>query len=158
MDQVLTSYEVSYINKVLQRTELASLNTFKDSGINSRFMHFACNDELKEFYFITHKASDKVNEINMNPAATVSIISQGEKLADYCETTARGNIRIVNDINNTAARRALKYLSEKSAFAKMISDHGSLGDYVVLLLDVKQVVFRVYRDVVNNVPKTVIEF
>jgi general stress protein 26 len=158
MEQVMTNYKADYIDKVLQRTELASLNTFTDGGINSRFMHFACDESLKEFYFMTHKDSDKISEIRQNPEATVSIISQGEKLADYCETTAKGRISIFSDIHDEAVKKGMRYLAEKSAMVKALLDRDSMGELLFLRMDVRQVVFRVYRDIVNNVPKTILNF
>lgn len=84
------------------------------------------------------------------------MLSTGEKLDDYSEIIASGSIRILSDFNDPAVQEGFKYVSEKSAMLSMMQKGGSLGDYKMLKLECSEIVFRVYRDILKNAPKTVI--
>lgn len=158
MDKKIEDYSPSAIFPFLQKTLSGSLCTMKSGGINARFMVFACDNELKNYYMLTHKLTEKISEIKTNPTGALSIISTSDKLDDYAETTVSGKLSILTNFDDDDTQKGFKLLCSKSSMVQMMYDSGSMGDYVMIKLSAKEVVFRVYRDILKNVPKTTLRF
>lgn len=156
MDTQEKKYDREYIYPLLKKVLIGSLSTHDNGAIRSRYLVFACDAGLRNFYLITHKLTEKIGQIEKNPNAALCVLSTGEKLDDYSEIIASGSIRILSDFNDPAVQEGFKYLSEKSAMLSMMQKGGSLGDYKMLKLECSEIVFRVYRDILKNAPKTVI--
>jgi hypothetical protein len=152
-------YDESFIYPLLEKVLYCSCCTFSENGvdISTRFMVFACRENLREFYILTHGATRKVAEIRTNSRSTLSVISTAEVLDDFSETSVIGDFRIYTDFQDSTVQEGLKRIAKKSGMVQMLLDSGSLGEYVLLGLKMKEVSFRVYKDILQNVPATTIK-
>lgn len=158
-DWVDEQYTPEFIFKTMGGTEhCANCSIAEDGTINTRIMSFACDPELRRFYFMTHKAAPKLADYAKNPSVSVLVFSMAKDLGDFSETAAKGKLSVHSDFNSPAVQEGLRLLGEKNRMAKAIADKGSLGDYVVLELLTSEISFRIFRDIMKNVPKTTIKY
>lgn len=153
-------YDAGNIYPLLNKVLFCSLSNHpsEKEPINARFMVFACEKNLSKFYFLTHKETLKVRELKKQPVVTASILSTAEVLDDYSETIVHGTAKIMTEFSDKTVQAGFKSLIAKSGMIKMLYDSGSMGDYVMIVLESHTVNFRVYKDILKNVPKTVIRY
>jgi hypothetical protein len=121
-------------------------------------MLFASERELNVFYLLTARSTLKVEELQANPSATLSVLSKADEISDYTETTVIGTVTLHDEFPSAPVQTGLGLLAKKSTMIQAVLDNGSLGDYVVLVLRPAEIVFRKYRDVLANAPKTILRF
>lgn len=123
-------------------------------AINTRVMLFACDADLGRVYMLTHNATSKIAELRANPSATACVLSTAEVLDNSSETIFQGTVRLKVEIDDPEVQGGLRALARKSGIVQALLDGGSLGEYVLLVLDTSEVIFRVYKDVLANADKT----
>jgi hypothetical protein len=152
------NYDASYIFNIINKEKYCWLNTISPEGIESRIMTFASDNEMKRFYFLSFKVGAKVSEIKSNPNVTLAISPAYEKLEDCSQTTVIGKVTILNDFKDPSVQEGFRLVLAKDDHAQMLFDSGTLGDYVMMRLDTKSLSFGIYRDLIRNLPKTIIRF
>ncbi len=140
----------------LREVPFATLSTLIDDSINVRSMLFANDPTLVDFYCLTDRHTDKVQELGVNPSCALGVIYAGERLDDYAEVAAMGQARVI-DAAEALTHPGLGLLADKSPMVRALQQGGALGDYVLLHLQARRVVFRVYGELLQGVPKTIIE-
>jgi hypothetical protein len=152
------SYDAAFIYPLLKKTLYCSFATLKARDIHGRFLMFACSDDLQAFYFLTPGSTEKVKELQAHPQATLCILSTSDKLDDYAETIVIGDAELLKDFGHPGVQTGLARLAEKSGQVQGLVASGSLGDYQLIRLVSREIHFRVYQDVISNVPKTVLRY
>ena len=69
-----------------------------------------------------------------------------------------GTVTILDEWSNDDVQRGLALLAAKSPMVQGLIDSESLGDFVVLRLDVESIEFNVYSDILEGEQPTLIEF
>lgn len=151
-------YPPETIRQHLDAARYGVLSTRAGEAIHSRFMVFACREDLERFFLLTDGSTDKVAELRANPHAALSVLTTADRLDDFAETVVRGHVAIVDDFASEAVQQGLPRLAAKAPMIDGLLQSGSLGSYVMLELAPDQLVFRIYRDIVRNEPKTVMSF
>jgi general stress protein 26 len=157
-DNKIPDLRCQLISPLLYKSLYGSLGTFRRGDVSSRFMIFANNETLTRFYFITPRETDKVTELKDYPNATLSILSPAPSLEDYAETMVIGRIEILEDLHASEAQEGLEALAAKSSQVKDVIQGKELHKYCLLQLSTKEIVFRVYNDIINSRPKTILKF
>ena len=150
-------YDAPFIYSILSRTLFSSFCTINKDRINSRVMVFACTPDLKTFYTVTNKLTEKISELESNPYVNLLILASSNMLDDYSETQMHGKAEICSEAGSAVVKEALDLLSEKSSMIKALRDSGSLGDYVITKINAEEIDFRIYKDILQNIPKTLLK-
>lgn len=151
-------YTTEVIYPLLQKTLYCSFSTHQGRDIRSRFLVFACLPDLKAFFFLTRKTSEKVRQLKADPRATACILSTSEALDDFSETVVIGEAEALSDLAHPAAQSGLQRLAEKAREMRRLLEAGDLGAYVLVRLLTRELQFRVYQDIIAEVPGTLIRF
>jgi len=152
------NYEPDFIFNIINKEKYCWFNTISPEGIDSRIMTFASDEKLKRFYFLSFKTGAKVSEINANPNATLSISPAYDKLDDCSQTVVMGKVTILADFKDPSVQEGFLLILAKDDHSQMLFDSGTLGDYVMMRLDTKSLSFGIYKDLIRNLPKTIIRF
>ena len=158
IDMATPKYNPAFISAILKRSLYAAFNTLSSGEISSRIMVFACDPDLKNFYCLTNKTSEKISQLSKNPGTNLLILGTSDKLDGNSETQVRGTARIFSKFSDKEVKTALELLSEKSSMIGTLKDSGSLGDFCVLKIKTSEITFRVFKDILQNIPKTTINF
>ena len=151
-------YSAAYISAILKRTLYASFSTLNKGKINSRVMVFAADADLNNFYCVTNKTTEKITELGMNPYANLLILGSSDKLDGTSETQVHGTAQFFSKFDDKEVKTGLDLLSEKSSMISTLKDSGSLGDYIIVKIKTSEINFRVYKDILQNIPKTTLSF
>ena len=156
----MAEYDVGQINSQLEKVEHCTVSSFTLDGlrINSRHMSFASGSSLVAFYLMTNKTTYKLNEIQKNPAVTLSILGNKGSFEGYFQATVFGKIAILDQFADPAVQTALERLGAKSGLARMLKGSGSLGDYVILRLSTEEIHYSVMANIMKGVPQTILKF
>ena len=152
------NYNVKFIYRSLERVLFCSLATFSEEGnnINGRFMIFACDKNLEKFYFLSHRDAAKIKELKKNPKATICILSTADMLDDYSETIVKGIIKMEDNFSDKEVQKGLKLMAKRTRMLEMLIRGSSLRDYRMLTLTTEEITFRIYKDILDKMPKTII--
>ena len=151
-------YDADYIFNTINKEKYCWLNTIGPDGINSRIMTFASDTALRRFYFLSFKTGQKVDEIKANPNVTLTISPAYEKIEDCSQTVVIGNVSMLDNFKDELVQEGFRLILAKDDHAQMLFDGGGMGDYVMMKVDVKRLSFGIYKDLIKNLPKTVLEF
>jgi len=140
---------------VLDAVDVATVATASGADIRSRMMHY-WNDENFNVYLATMKGDPKTLQITENPSVSLLILKRKENINDSSEIEVTGRAFYVRDAGEKD--RAFQALAEKSPVVKYLKDTNSLG-----VLDCIKVVpvllkYRIFKEIVQRLPPTVIEF
>lgn len=153
-----SKYTADFISSILQKSLYTTFNTFGQNKINSRIMAFAADSNLKNFYCVTNKTSQKISELAKNSYANLLILGPSNKLDDHSETQVHGTAKLFSKFNSLEVKIGLELLSEKSSMISTLKDTGSLGDFCIIQIKTTEINFRVYKDILQNIPKTTLNF
>ncbi len=151
-------YNAEFISAILKRSLYASFNTLNGDKINSRIMVFASDPDLKNFYCLTNKTSEKIAQLGRNPFANLLILGTSDKLDGNSETQVQGTVQLFTKFTDKEVKTALDMLSEKSSMMSTVKDSGSLGDFCIISVRTAEITFRVFKDILQNIPKTTLKF
>lgn len=135
--------------------DVTTVATASGVNIRSRIMHY-WNDENFNVYLATMKGDPKTLQITENSSVSLLILKHKENINDSSEIEVTGRVFYVK--NNGETDRAFQALAGKSPVVKYLRDTNSLG-----VLDCIKVVpvllkYRIFKEVVQGFPPTVIEF
>ena len=151
-------YNAAFVSAILKRSLYTAFNTLNEDKINSRIMVFASDPDLKYFYCLTNKTSEKIAQLGANPYANLLILGTSDKLDGNSETQVQGTVQVFSKFADKEVKTALDLLSEKSSMLSTIKDSGSLGDFCIIRVKTGEVTFRVFKDILQNIPKTILNF
>jgi len=140
---------------VMDVVDVATVATASGASIRSRMMHY-WNDENFNVYLATMKGDPKTLQITENPSVSLLILKRTGNINDSSEIEVTGRASYVK--NEGEKDRALQALAGKSPVVKYLRDTNSLG-----VLDCIKVVpvllkYRVFEEIVQGLPPTVVEF
>lgn len=151
-------YSGAAIHAELKKNMFALFNSYKGEEIYTRTIIFACTEDLNFFYFITHGDSEKIKQIRDNNRVSLGIFSKRTPLDDSVDVCAVGRAGILEDFNHPHVQQGLHLLAEKSPMMQMLIDSGGMNGYCMIKTDISELTFRIYKDILANVPKTILRF
>lgn len=151
-------YNASFISAILKRSLYTGFSTFSEGKLNSRVMVFAADHDLKYFYCVTNKTTEKMAEIGKNPYCNMLVLSTSDRLDGMSETQIHGTAQVFCKMTDKEVKTGLELLSEKSSMISTVKDSGSLGDFCILKIKTSEISFRIYKDILQNIPKTILTF
>jgi len=139
----------------MNTVDIATVATNSGVDIRSRMMHY-WNDENFNVYVSTMKGDPKTLQITENPSVSLLILKRNGNINDSSEIEVTGRAYHVK--NEDEKNRVLQALAGKSPVVKYLKETNSLG-----VLDCVKVVpvlvkYRVFKEIVQGLPPTVVEF
>lgn len=152
------NYTTALISDRLKETMYGAVATHDGDEIHGRHMVFACRDDLQRVYMLTHGATRKVQELRAEPRATLIVHNAADSTEEVSQCSLVGQFRILAEFEDDAVQDGLQLLAQKTPIVRGMIAGGSLGEYVVLELMVSWLEFRVYEDILADVPPTIMRF
>jgi 1,4-dihydroxy-2-naphthoate octaprenyltransferase len=143
------------ILSVMKEIDVATVATASGTEIRSRMMHY-WNDESFNVYVATMKGDPKTLQITENPSVSLLILKRKDNINDSAEIEVTGKANHVK--NETEKQQALQALAEKSPVVKYLKETNSLGVLDCVKVAPVYVKYRVFKDIVQGMPPTVLEF
>ncbi|HEY3445988.1 MAG TPA: pyridoxamine 5'-phosphate oxidase family protein [Myxococcales bacterium] len=148
------------MNDALKLAQTTTFCTFRNGSINARCMLFANEESLRRFFVLTHRATEKLEDLQADHRATLCILSlpaSGE-LEQAAETIVQGTTVVTASYSDDWVPDALRRLARKQPQLAAMVQAETLGDYRLVRLDASRLVFRTYQETLLNVPKTILQF
>jgi len=143
------------ILSVMSSVDCTVVATTSGVDIRSRMMHY-WNDENFNVYVATMKGDPKTLQITENPSVSVLILKREENINDSREIEITGRASFVKD--KSEKDKAFQSLAQKSPVVKYLKDTDNLGLLDCIKIVPKQVKYRVFKEIVQGNPPTVLEF
>ena len=152
--------DTSRVSVALKLAKTATFCTLRDSAVNARCMLFACDDSLRHFFLLTHRATEKLEELQADSRATLCILSLPASgvLEEAAETTVMGRAVVTASFTDEWVPDALRRLAQKQPQLEAMLEAQTLGDYRMVRVDAGRIVFRTYEDTLLDTPKTILQF
>lgn len=152
-------YDTDFIYQTLKTNIYCVVSSHASDGtINCRVMDFACTKDLREFFLLTLKTTEKLKDFARNPDISILVFTTPKGMPDYSELAVKGKISTHTDIHSPVVQNGLRIYTEKTGIMKALLDNDSLGDYVFLVLEPKEIAFNVLKDIMRGLPATKINF
>lgn len=149
------SHTKEEILSVLNNIDCAVVATASGVDIRSRMMHY-WSDENLNVYLATMKGDPKTLQITHNPSISLLISKRTGGVNDSSEVEVTGRAFLVKE--GDEKNRAFKSLAEKSPVVKYLNDTGNLGVLDCVKVVPTVVKYRVFNEIVQGLPPTVLEF
>ncbi|MBN2530616.1 MAG: pyridoxamine 5'-phosphate oxidase family protein [Deltaproteobacteria bacterium] len=151
--------KLAEISLKLKGTPYCAMSTLSGTGdINARFMLFANTASFDWFYLMTGKSTAKVGDLRRRPEIALAAMTLAADIQDYRETLIKGRATILETFSDKAVQNALELLAEKMPMVQGLLDSGSLGDYVIIAVKTLELKYRLYSEILEQKPPTVITF
>lgn len=153
-------YEVSEVHALLNGTDVGALSTLNKGRISARFMHFACDASLQSFYLMTLGTTEKLVQLADDATATFCVLmgARGNDVSEAAEAIAQGTAVTSDQFDAPWVQRGFEVLKVKLPMFRDFHASGSMNGYRMIRLDVSELTFRKYSDILANAPKTVYRF
>lgn len=152
MQQLHTREEIL---SVMDSIDCAAVATASGVDIRSRMMHY-WNDEDFTVYLATMKGDPKTLQITENSSVSLLILKRQDDINDSKEIEVTGRASLVK--NEREKDATFKALAEKSPVVRYLRDTNSLGVLDCIKIVPTLVKYRIFQEVVQGLPPTVIEF
>lgn len=143
------------ILKNLRSRDVLFVSTLQGKGVKSRVMHFYADEDFVVF-LASMKNDPKIIQILSNPNVSLLCYIEEKELQDSKEVEITGIAKLVDD--ETERKRALNFLSQKSPVAKALLESGKDDFLSCVKIIPESIKFRVFKEIVQGFPPTVIEF
>jgi hypothetical protein len=153
--QQIKKYDCAFIYPLVKKVLHGTFSTKHGNELNSRTMMFACQEDLRVFYLVTHEGTEKIKDLEKDPAAALCVLSTSDKLDDYSDTAVVGTCTLLRDFHHPDVQAGFKLLAAKSTTMQLLYNSGNMGEYCMIKMQINKITFRVYRDIILNVPKTI---
>lgn len=149
------SHSKEEVLSTLDGIEVAAIGTSAGDGIRLRMMHYAA-DENFIIYLATLKGDPKTVQMTNHPSISLLAHQAGADINESREVEITGKALFVRD--QKERERALEMTAKRSPVVKYLTESGNSGmlDCVKVVPDT--VKYRVFKEIVQGVPPTVIEF
>lgn len=143
------------ILSMMEGVEVTTVATSSGDKLRTRMMHYA-TDENFNIYLATMKGDPKTIQMTHQPSISLLVHHSGSDINESKEVEITGKALFVRDAEER--ERALEMTAKRSPVVKYLTETGNSG-----LLDCIKVVpdtvkFRVFSEIVQGMPPTVIEF
>ncbi|MFQ6093256.1 MAG: 1,4-dihydroxy-2-naphthoate octaprenyltransferase [bacterium] len=143
------------ISSVLDSVDTAAVSTFAGDRMRSRMMHYAADEEFN-IYLATMKGDPKTAQITHHPSVSLLIHKHTEDVNDSMEVEVTGKAFVVKD--DEERQTALEATAQRSPVVKYLVETGHEGMLDCIRVVPECVKFRVFKEIVQGMPPTVIEF
>lgn len=143
------------ILSVLESVAVAAVATSAGNGMRNRMMHYA-SDQNFNCYLATIKSDPKTAQITHQPSVSLLIYKGGGDINDSQEVEISGKAIIVKD--QEERQKALDITAKRSPVVKYLVEAGNEEVLDCIKVAPEVVKFRIFKEVVQGLPPTVIEF
>ncbi|MEE8390421.1 MAG: 1,4-dihydroxy-2-naphthoate octaprenyltransferase [Anaerolineae bacterium] len=145
------------ILSVLQSVEVVAVATSAGDRMRNRMMHYAVDEDFT-IYLATMKDDPKTIQITNCPSIALLIHEQGSEgdINDSQEVEIIGKAIIIRD--ERERQKALEATALRSPVVKHLVEAGNAGVLDCIKVAPQTVKFRVFREIIQGQPPTVIEF
>lgn len=143
------------ILQFLKSADVATVATSAGEKIRSRMMHFAVDNDFN-FYLATMKGDPKTQEITRNSSIALMVHSSAEDINASREVEINGSASFLR--HPEERKRALELTAEKSPVVKHLVAAGNQELLDCLKVKPDVVKFRIFGEIVQGQPPTVLEF
>jgi uncharacterized pyridoxamine 5'-phosphate oxidase family protein len=143
------------ILSVLRSVEVAAVATSAGDRVRNRMMHYAVDEDLN-IYLATMKGDPKTVQITNRPSIALLVHKSGDDINGSQEVEIVGKALIIRD--ERERQRALAATGQRSPVVKHLVGTGNAGVLDCIKVAPQTVKFRVFREIVQGLPPTVIEF
>jgi 1,4-dihydroxy-2-naphthoate octaprenyltransferase len=143
------------ILSVLRSVEVAAVATSAGDRVRNRMMHYAVDEDFN-IYLATMKGDPKTIQITNRPSIALLVHKSEEDINDSQEVEIIGKALITRD--ERERRKALEVTAQRSPVVKHLVETGNAGVLDCIKVAPQIVKFRIFREIVQGLPPTVIEF
>ncbi len=143
------------ILSVLRSVEVAAVATSAGDRMRNRMMHYAA-DEGFNIYLATMKGDPKTVQITNCPSIALLVHKSAGDINDSQEVEIIGKALITKD--ERERQRALEATAQRSPVVKYLVETGNAGVLDCIKVAPQTVKLRIFREIVQGLPPTVIEF
>jgi len=140
---------------VLRDVEVAAAATSAGDRVRNRMMHYAVDEDF-HIYLATMKGDPKTVQITNCPSIALLVHKSEEDINDSQEVEIIGKALIIKD--ERERQRALEATAQRSPVVKYLVETGNAGVLDCIKVVPQVVKFRIFREIVQGLPPTVIEF
>jgi 1,4-dihydroxy-2-naphthoate octaprenyltransferase len=140
---------------LLRDAELVVVATAAGERIRTRMMHFATGPDFS-VYLASMRGDPKTLQITHHPAISLLVHAPGSDINDSREVEITGQAVLVRDEEERG--RALEATAVKSPVVKHMVETGNAGLLDCIKVVPEVVKLRVFREIVQGIPPTVIDF
>lgn len=139
----------------LRRRDVLFISTLQGKSIKSRVMHFYADNDFS-IYLASMKNDPKITQILSNPNVSLLAHIEEKELQDSKEIEITGVAKLLED--KAERKKALSLLSQKSPVVKALVESGKEDLLHCIKVFPESVKYRVFREIVQSLPPSVIEF
>lgn len=152
---VAGSHSVDEVRAVLDGVDEAIVATAAGDIIRTRAMHFAVDDDFT-IYVSTMRNDPKTVQITHNPSISLLVLKRTPRSEDLTEVEITGAAALVRD--EREKRKARSMVAGPSPIVKHLWETGQ--DHVLDYIKVvpRTIKMRIFGEIVQGVPPTVLEF
>ena len=148
-------YTAEDILSVLRSVEVVAVATSAGDRVRNRMMHYAVDEDFN-IYLATMKSDPKTIQITNRPSIALLVHTGGEDINHWQEVEIIGKAHITKD--ERERQKALELTAQRSPVVKHLVGTGNAGVLDCIKVAPQTVKFRVFREIVQGLPPTVIEF
>lgn len=155
MASATTQHSQAEILALMDSIPVAAIATAAGNQLRNRMMHYAA-DENFNIYLATMKGDPKTVQLTNQPSISLLVHQSGADINSSKEVEITGKAVFVRDEQERA--RALEMTAKRSPVVKYLTESGNGGllDCIKVLPEI--IKFRVFSEIVQGKPPTVIEF
>ncbi len=143
------------ILSLMDNVEVAAVATSAGEGLRTRMMHYA-TDENFNIYLATMKGDPKTDQMTHHPAISLLVHQSGADINESREVEITGKALFVRD--QKEREHALEMTAKRSPVVKYLTESGNSGMLDCIKVVPDTIRFRIFNEVVQGMPPTVIEF
>lgn len=155
MNETAAAHPTSEVLSVIEGAEVVAVATTAGEKLRTRMMHFAVGPDFS-IYVASMKGDPKTLQITHHPAVSLLVHRPGTDINDSREVEITGQAVLVRD--EAERRRALEMTALKSPVVKYLTETGNAGLLDCIKIVPEVVKLRVFREIVQGQPPTVITF
>lgn len=149
-----TQQEKGKVLAVLERTPVAAVATSAGRALRNRMMHYAFDEDLN-CYLASMKGDPKTVQITHHPSVALLVYDRDDEIGDSREVEISGKAVIVKDRERA---KALDLNAQRSPVVAHLVEAGNEAVLDCIKVTPEIVKLRVFREIVQGMPPTVIEF
>ncbi len=143
------------ILSVLDSVPVTAVATSAGDRMRNRMMHYAADENLN-CYLASMKGDPKTVQITHQPSVSLLIYQGGGDINDSQEVEISGKAVMVKD--QAERQKALEITAKRSPVVKYLMEAGNEEVLDCIKVAPEVVKFRVFKEIVQGLPPTVIEF
>ncbi|MDO8569046.1 MAG: 1,4-dihydroxy-2-naphthoate octaprenyltransferase [Dehalococcoidales bacterium] len=143
------------IQSVMDKVEVAVVASSAGDKLRQRMMHYAFNEDC-EIYLATMKGDPKTIQMVNHPSVALLISFPGANINESREIEITGKAVFVRD--QAERDKALEMTAKRSPVVKYMTGSGNAGQLDCIKVVPDTLKFRVFSEIVQGQPPTVIEF